>query len=171
MTPGSEASGNAPKVAVTSNGQSVQTQEDPTTHVITLVDPTTVCNTDIQVLLIQPVDLILSEGSGNIDVAGVTGQMTLTIGSGRINLQAVTLAGTSQLQVTGGGGITMKSGSLASNSTNTLSVAQGDIEAQLPANLNFQLNSTPSTTATGCSVQNTGPALNLTASTINVSCS
>lgn len=171
VTPGSVATGNPPKVIVTSNGQTVQTQEDPNTHVITLVDPTTVCNTDIQVLLIKSVDLILSEGSGNIDIGGVTGQMTLTMNSGRINLNGGTLAGTSQLQVTGGGGISWKGGSLASNSTGTLSVGQGDIAVQFPANLNFQLDSTPSTTATGCSVQNGGPTLKLTASTINIACS
>jgi hypothetical protein len=90
VTPGSVSTGNPDKVIATlADGTKVPTQEDPTTHVITLTTPSPFTGGNLKVLLIAPVDLDLSVDSGNINVTAVKAQMVLNATNATITTKTV----------------------------------------------------------------------------------
>jgi hypothetical protein len=143
VTPGSVATGNPGKVIVTqADGTTIPTQEDPTTHVITLTKPYPFTGGNLKVLLITPVDLDLSVDSGNINVTAVKAQMVLSATNGTITTNAVTLVGNSHFRIASGSGGTIQfSGSLDQNSA-TLFEGDGFVSAKLPKDAAFHLHAT-----------------------------
>jgi hypothetical protein len=157
---------------VSTNGHTVNMTLSGTTYVVT--NQKDIQGYTLDVVVPQNMNLDLQVQNGGIEVDDIAGQMTLTVGQGNITLNNDEFAGTSQLQVTNGG-ISSQYGALAGDST-TFSVGQGYITvSHFPSMLAFQLNSTPKITAPGCSdaePSDLNPALlNLTASTISMSCS
>src|SRR6266480_990863 len=80
VTPGSVSTGNPREVIVIVNGNPVPTNDDGT--LITVADPGLVIHGNIQVQVLSPVNLDLSETNGNISAEGVSGQMDFSVVNG-----------------------------------------------------------------------------------------
>jgi hypothetical protein len=85
-------------------------------------------------------NLQIKAGPGDIDVSGVSGQMSLETGSGSIDATQDTLSGQSTLN-TERGGITLDS-SLDPHGSYRLQTGPGDIEVTLPGNTSVHVDAT-----------------------------
>jgi hypothetical protein len=94
---------------------------------------------DADITLPTKSDLQLQNGTGDIGVTGVEGQMLLTDGTGSIKATQVKLTSDSQLQ-TGTGDVNF-SGSIGSGNYQFQS-STGNVDVSLPSNGSFHVNAT-----------------------------
>ncbi len=93
---------------------------------------------NLDVTVPRSADLQVQTGSGDIEVNGVGGQMSLTTGSGSIDATQDTLSGQSTLH-TGSGDITLN-GSLDPNGNYRLETGSGSIDTTLPSNTSVHVD-------------------------------
>src|SRR2546430_10256445 len=136
VTPGSVSTGNPGPVIVIVNGITVPTNDDGT--LITVADPGLVVHGNIQVQVLNPVNLDLSETNGNISAEGVSAQMNFSVVNGTIITSAVTLTGHSHFRTDAG--TILFNGSLGTTGTETFETNHGFISTTLPSNAGFHLD-------------------------------
>ncbi len=95
---------------------------------------------NLDVIVPANANLQIKAGSGDIDVSGVNGQLSLETGSGSIDATQDTLSGQSTLN-TGSGDITLVS-SLDPHGSYRLETGSGDIEVTLPGNTSVHVDAT-----------------------------
>lgn len=93
---------------------------------------------DFNVTVPQDAILQLITGSGNIDVTGVTGQMTLTTNSGSINATNDVISGSSSI-TTNSGDITFN-GSISTNGTYQFQTDSGGVDLSVPSSPAFHVD-------------------------------
>jgi hypothetical protein len=96
---------------------------------------------DLNVTIANEADLVLQTTDGDINVDGVSGQVTLTSAGGSINLTQATLARTSTVK-TNGGDITF-SGTITPQGNYQFESDHGTMNISLPDSVSYHLDVTP----------------------------
>jgi hypothetical protein len=124
-----------PANQVTFGGLFPQYSQDSAANTVEI----TQCNAGLTIT-VPPQSNIQIDANSEITVLGVSGVMKLSTNGSRITLEQVTLQGASKVEDNGGSIIFV--GSVAPNSTPTISDNSGSIDMTLPANASFHLDLT-----------------------------
>jgi hypothetical protein len=127
------------------NPSDIQTNYSQSGNTVTItikrIDTNSTAKADAEITLPTKSDLQLQNGTGDIGVTGIEGQMLLTDGTGSIKATQVKLTSNSQLQ-TGTGNVNF-SGSIGSGNYQFQS-STGNVDVSLPSNASFRVNATTS---------------------------
>lgn len=125
------------------NASDIQTNYTQSGNTVTITIKRTNTNStakaDAEITVPTKSDLQLQNGTGDISVTGIEGQMSLTNGTGSIKTTQVKLTNNSQLQ-TGTGDVNV-SGSIGSGNYQFQS-STGNVDVSLPSTASFRVNAT-----------------------------
>jgi hypothetical protein len=125
------------------NPSDIQTNYSQSGNTVTItikrINTNSIAKADADITLPSKADLQLQNGTGDIKVRGIEGQMLLTNGTGSIHATQVKLTSNAQLQ-TGTGNVNF-SGSIGSGNYQFQS-STGNVDVSLPSTASFRVNAT-----------------------------